>query len=206
MNIEDPTFSRTLRDDYSRTLTRIVRDFRKGVLDIVEDYMTSENMGFIIVFSAKENKSYDITKLLQSLKTKVSTEDRQVIIKSINYMLLRGVKNGVNSFPANQRPRGELGRFINEGTLNELNNINVDKVTSVQQDYLDKLKELVAKFIGGGTLTWAGLKTGIKKGLKAIGDATDARVDMIARTEVIRAINIGHMQLLKQFGKNHFVL
>ena len=61
---------------------------------------------------------------------------------------------------------------------------------------------LVARFIGGGTVSWDQLK----KGIKVLGDMSNKRAEMIARTEVVRAISSSQKQTLIENGKKFWKL
>jgi SPP1 gp7 family putative phage head morphogenesis protein len=193
--IEDPTQSRTLRDRYNRVLKGIHRRFLSDVLLDIKSVLI--NPVEIFVFS--NGRSFSSGKLIQSLRTNITLEEREVITMAIRAQAVHGVKLALRQTKTTRRFRGVLGQFINEGTFEVLKSVNVNLVKSIQQDSLDKLSLLIARLVGGGTLTWNQFKKGIKK--LGLGKLTDNRISMIARTEVIRTISTIQKETLQNLGK-----
>lgn len=179
--MDDPTFSRALRIDYARTLVNIVRRFRKEVLEYAKIVQKPQQKEQIVGFA--KDTSYDPKKYLQSLKTKVGDRAKAQIQMAIQHMMLHGANLARRHLSLPQRPRFN-GRYINVGTMLELARVNVDLVQSIQQNHLKRLKLLVARSIGAGKLTW----NKFVKGIKALGDISDAEAERIARTETVRTV------------------
>jgi len=197
--MEDPTFSRSMRDEYANILLRINHRFQAEVMEITERVLSEkEPMGFGKNVSPS---SYHSDKLRRSLQTKITNGEKEIILKTISYQMEKGAQlalNQANSPLKNQR--GVSGQYVNEGTLRELYTINIREIQSIQQDHIKRLELLVARFIGGGTLSWNQLK----KGIKALGEISDSKATMIARTEVIRAISDSQKQTLIKLGKKYW--
>jgi SPP1 gp7 family putative phage head morphogenesis protein len=166
-----------------------MRDFIDACISAVHENFMPVNLQFAA-------KSYTSSRLRTSLRSGISSDDAEMINKTIRYMALKGGNLAMKQPLVKKKLRGVTGRFINEGTYQELVNVNVSLVVSVQQRFLDRLQLLIARFIGGGTITWDKLKKGIKK----LGNITEAQAAQIARTEVIRAINVGMKDTFKNLG------
>jgi hypothetical protein len=174
MNLEDPTRSRGLRDSYAANLVNITAEMLYGIDHKLEKIIGSG----IKVGSYSKPKSYSSDKLRRSLETKISRTSKLVIAKAIRYQALHGVNLALNQAKVKERPRGVTGQYINKGTVQELYNTNVALVKSIQTRYLDKLQLLIARFVGGGTLTW----------------------DKLVK-EVIRTISVAQKETLEKLGK-----
>ena len=197
MNILDPTFSRTTRDDYTRILQNIVGGFNVLVMknaDRVWKGLSSLPLESD-VFS--KNRSFDSGKLIQSLNTKISLEEQVVIRRAIRFQSLMGVKLALSQAYKGKPHRGFGGEYINQGTFEVLAGVNVDLVKSIKQDQLKRLKLYLARFVGGGVLTWHQLKQHVKK----LGNFSMKKAEQIARTEVIRTISTMQKETLLMLGK-----
>lgn len=193
MNLEDPTRSRALRDSYTANLVNITAEMLYGI-----DHKLKKIIGGGIVVGAySKPKSYSSDKLRRSLETKISRTSKLVIAKAIRYQALHGIKLALGQAKVKKKPRGVTGQYINKGTVQELFNVNLSLVKSIQSRYLDKLQLLIARFVGGGTLSWDKLV----KGIKALGAISKSQAEQIARTEVIRTISIAQKETLVKLGK-----
>jgi len=194
--LEDPTFSRAQRDDYSGFLVGLMQRFENDVENLVESVLSEPEPSY---FSKKVYpSSYNTAKLERSLQTKIGPGDRVVILKTIQYQMEKGAQMALNQIQHPSRQvRGITGQFINEGTLRELYSINIRHIESIQQDHIKNIELLIARFIGGGTVSWHQLK----KGIKLIGQVSDTKAAQIARTEVIRAISTSQSQTLIATGQ-----
>jgi len=192
MNIEDPTMSRAIRDSYTANLVAITKYMLYGI-----DNKLKKMIGSGIRVGTYATKAYSSQKLRRSLETKISRTSKMVIAKAIRYQALHGVTLALKQVKSKERPRGVTGQYINEGTVQELFNVNLSLVKSIQTRYLDKLELLIARFVGGGTLTWDKLV----KGIKVLGAISIAQAEQIARTEVIRTISIAQKETLVKLGK-----
>lgn len=193
--MEDPTFSRTDRDEYAAFLVGMNQRFHEYIENLAESILNEPEPK---MFASSSPSSYKSEKLQRSLATKISDEEKRVIYRTIQYQMQKGASLALKQINHPMRnERGVTGQYINQGTLNELYIINVRQVTSIQNDYIKNLELLIARFIGGGALTWNKLK----KGIKALGSMSDKRAEMIARTEVIRAISSAQKEALVISGK-----
>lgn len=198
LNLEDPTGSRNARDDYSRNLKRMVGEFNSYLERVTYSYFFEREVS---VFAKNIDKSYSSEKLIQSLRTKISIDDKALILKTIRYQMQRGASIALKqSKTALSGVRGVAGQFINKGTLNELYMLNIRHVSNMQMDQIKQLELLLARFIGGGTITWDKLRKGIKK----IGGISMAKAEQIARTEIIRAISTTQKEVSLMLGKKRW--
>jgi SPP1 gp7 family putative phage head morphogenesis protein len=195
--MEDPTFSRTDRDDYTAFLVGMNQKYHGWVENLIESILNEPEPKMF----AKAATSYHSEKIIRSLTTKISDEEKRVIYRTIAYQTQKGAALALQQVKHPMRKqRGVTGQYINQGTVNELYTINVRQVTSIQNDYIKNLELLIARFIGGGTLSWDKLK----KGIKELGVMSDQRAELIARTEVIRAISTGQKEALLMSGKKRW--
>jgi SPP1 gp7 family putative phage head morphogenesis protein len=146
-------------------------------------------------YTKKKDHSYDPTKLIKSVNTKVGKRSEAAIKKAIDYQLAHGVRLANRQTGQAQTPRFK-GKFINTGTAETLTKVNVGLVQSIQQKYLDDLRLLIARTVGGGTLTFGQLVKEIKK----LGKLNDMQAERIARTEVIRTVTAGMGDLYRATG------
>jgi SPP1 gp7 family putative phage head morphogenesis protein len=191
-NATDPTQSRTIRDDYSRLLKRIAGRFRADVNSIIRQVVSQPE---VQVFAT--NRSFDSTRVLQSLRTNITQDEAMTLAQVIRFQSRQGVNLALKQMGIKaQVRRGVTGQFINEGTYRILLGINIRKVVTIQQNYIKNLELLISRFIGGGTLTWNQLK----KGIKRLGTLNDKEAERIARTEVIRTISTFQKETLTNSG------
>jgi SPP1 gp7 family putative phage head morphogenesis protein len=154
----------------------------------------------IVITDFAVDRSYSSEKLLRGLATKVSITDRMVISRAIQYQAQHGVVQALNQMKVPKGSRGKTGQYVNKGTMIELLHVNVSLVKSVQQRYLDNVALLLARFLGGGTLSWDKLV----KGIKALGTISKGQAEQIARTEVIRTISTAQKETLLNSGKKEW--
>lgn len=190
--MQDPTHSLSLQADYTKTLVGIVRRFRRYVL-LGEEEEPAESR---VVGFAKD-QSYDPQKLIKGLKNKISQRSESQVRMAIAYQMHHGANLARRQLHLTTQPRFK-GEFINIGTARELSNVNLDLLTGIQQRYLDRIKLLVAKVLGAGTLSWAQYVAGIKK----FGKMSEIEAEKVARTEVVRAITAGQAEEYRRNGIN----
>ncbi len=132
------------------------------------------------------------------MKTKISREDKELITRLIKFQaMMRGVTIGLSQAKKKGvELRGVTGQFINRGTAAELVNLNLSMVKSVLSQHIERVRLLLARFIGGGTITWNTLIRGIKKQ----GRVTKKQAEVISRTEIVRAISAGQRDVLVKAG------
>lgn len=200
MNRDDPSNSRSLRDSYAGDLKRIIGNYVKEVNMVLQYNVKEATSVEIVITDFAVDRSYSSEKLMRGLNTKVSLADRMVISRAIQYQATHGVVQALNQMKVPKGSRGSTGQYINKGTMLELAHVNVTLIKSVQQRYLDNVALLLARFLGGGTLSWDKLV----KGIKYLGAISKAQAEQIARTEVIRTISIAEKEAFLNSGKKEW--
>jgi SPP1 gp7 family putative phage head morphogenesis protein len=193
MNLNDPTLSRSKRDDYVAVLKKIMREYNEWIIVNLEYVLKTQP---IVTQVYAKDRSYDSGSLKKSLRTKITDDEKRIILRAIEHQMIHGTELGLKNLKIERPSRSILGQFINKGTLRELYRINLMHIESLQLDQIKKIELLFARFIGGGTITWDKLKKGIQK----LGSMSLNRAEMIARTEVIRTISIAQKELLENQG------
>ena len=181
-------------------LKRIIGNYVKEVNTVLQYNVREATSVEIVIEDFAADRSYSSEKLMRGLATKVSIADRMVISRAIQYQATHGVTQALNQMRVPKAARGVTGQYINKGTMIELAHVNVTLVKSVQQRYLDNIALLIARFLGGGTLSWDKLV----KGIKELGTITKKQADQIARTEVMRTISTAEKETFLNSGKKEW--